>query len=506
MVAMIRQNMVRKPRLVDQFGRYIAAEASHQRRDPGTRVKTSDELLTESSRRRVMEGARDLQRNYSVAAFAIRKHLDYVATFTFQSVTENEEFNQQWESLIAWWSRPLNFDVAARHSLRRFIRLMEARRVIDGDIFAVKMLNGRLQAIEADRVINPADYLKDATWVHGVRVGPGGKLLGIAVHKRDKSGRYVFEKEVKAGNVVQLGYFDAFDQVRGVSPLTSAISQFQDVLEVSDYARMKAKVTQLFALAITREMSDLDEEELEGASNGSYEVSLDRGPIKMEMDTGDKAEFLESRHPSTEFQDFMDSTIKAALKALDIPYSFFDESFTNYFGSRQALIAYLTSCKHKREDLIEMLDRLTVWRTAMWIANGVLVLPAGMTLSDLRWDWIPQGVPWWSPKEEIAGDIAAVDAKLRTRSEIRRERFGDDWRDVVRRLKAEDDFLAEMGMSSALPTNAATPVDAEEGEGESTSDDTAEVEGEGEASEYASQSGEARSEVPRRRGGDRSRR
>lgn len=469
--------MIKK--LLGRFGRYIAAEAGHQRRDPGTRVKTADELVTDSGRRRLIEGARDLQRNYSVAAFAIRKHLDYVATFTFQAMTEDDAFNEQWEALVNWWSRPLNFDVASRHSLRRFVRLMEARRVLDGDVFAVKMANGRLQAIEADRVLNPSETNPDTKWVHGVRVGPGGKLLGIAVHQRDSSGRYIFEREVRAGNVIHLGYFDAFDQVRGVSPLTSAISQFQDVLEVSDYARMKAKISQLMALAITREMADeVDEDDEEETSGGGYEISLDKGPIKVEMDPGDKMDFLESKHPSTEFQAFMDVTIKSALKALDIPYSFYDESFTNYFGSRQALIAYLTSCKHKRDDLVEMLDRLTVWRTGLWVANGVLTLPAGLQLSDLRWDWIPQGIPWWSPKEEIAGDIAAVEAKLRTRSEIRRERFGDSWYDVVRKLKAEEDFLKQLGMSASTtpplsPAHATVGEEEEEdGVGEATNNET----------------------------------
>ena len=443
---MIREAPGVAKRWLQSFGRYIAAEPGQQRRDPGTRIQTSDALLGPDKRRRVIEGARELNRNFSVAAWAIRKHLDYVSTFTFQAATEDPAFNEQLESLMAWYNRPINCDVAARHSLRRMIRLAEARRVIDGDVFFLKLADGRLQAIEGDRIRDPQS-ITDPTqnWVHGVLLGPGGRVKRVAVHERNKDGNYIFEREIRAGNVIQLAYFDSFDQIRGVSPLTSAIASFQDSLEVTDYARAKAKITQLFALAITREMAD-DDAELYG---DEYRVDLGKGPVKIELDPGDKAEFLESRHPSTEFQAFLTLSLQAALKSLDIPWSFYDEAYTNFFGSRAALIQYQQSCKAKREDLKEALDRITVWKIQQWVAEGLLMMPAGVTnIDQIHWDWIPAGVPYWNPEQEINGDVMAIQAKLRTRSEIRREKYGDDWRDVVRKLHEEDEFLAQYGYSA----------------------------------------------------------
>ena len=132
-----------------------------------------------------MEGARDLYRNFSVAAWAIRKHLDYVSTFNFQAMTDNPELNDELEKLIAWYSRPMNCDAAGRHSLRRMISLAEARRVIDGDLFFVKLADGRLQPIEGDRVRDPgATRDENADYIHGVKVGSGGVLKSIAIHKR----------------------------------------------------------------------------------------------------------------------------------------------------------------------------------------------------------------------------------------------------------------------------------------------------------------------------------
>lgn len=441
-------------RMAGYFSRYIAAESSNKRRDPGTVIKSSDGVLDSTKRKRLTAGAIDLQRNYSVASWAIRKHLDYVSTFTFQSTTEDAGFNLQLESLIKWWSRPINCDVAQRHSFRRMVRLAEAARVIHGDMFFVKFANGRLQAIEGDRVRDPSDRRLEETWIHGVKVGLSGQLQRIMVHRRNIDGGYTQERDVSAGNVIHLGYFDSFDQIRGVSPLASAIADFQDCLEVKDYARAKAKITQLFALAITREMADADDE----TGGDEYQVDLGKGPVKVELDPGDKMEFLESRHPSTEFQQFIQLCLQAALKSLDIPWSFFDESYTNFFGSRSALIQYLQSCRAKREDLREILDRITVWKIQQWVAQGVLTMPAGYRIDDLQWDWVPAGVPWWNPEQEITGDVLAISNKLRTRSEIRRERYGDDWRDVVIKLKQEDEFLRANGFDPSTteqqPTGA----------------------------------------------------
>lgn len=448
---MISHDIQKKHSQKHNFG-YRASEATHQRTDPGTRVRSSDDLLTDNSRRRLIEGARELWRNYSVAAWAIRKHLDYVSTFSFHAKTGNERLDQELESIVDWWNRPANCDVANRHSLRRMMRIWETRRTIDGDVFVVKFNNGRLQSIEGDRIRNPDSKDmrgREGNWVHGVLLGPGGKSTAIAIHRRDKSGRYEFERQVSSNNFLQLAYFDSFDQVRGVSPLASAINSFSDIVEVTEYARLKAKVTQLFAMAITRQSEDYDDEDEVGTE---YQVDFGKGPIKIDMDPGDDVKFLESKHPSTEFQSFITMSIQAALKSLDIPYSFADEAYTNYSGARAAWIQYIQSCKSKRDDMKEMLDRLTGWRLNLMTATGSLRLPRGVTVADLRWEWIPAGVPWIDPAKEIAGDIQSVEAGLRTLSEIRRERYGDDWRDVVRKRSEELSLMEQYGLLQTTET------------------------------------------------------
>lgn len=449
---------------------YDGASTNTKRKSPAMRLKSTDQILTPTSRKRLTANTRDLMQNFSLAAWAVRRHLDYVSSFSFQPRTGDDELDKTLEALMRWYSRPLHCDVAARHSLPRMVRMAEERRVVDGDVFLVKLSSGHLQAIEGDRVRNPSQT--DTTpgsdgFVHGVKSTKGGRMSNIAVHRRTTAGGYEFERIVKSSNVFHIGYYDRFDQIRGVSPLAPAINAFRDVYEGAEYALAKMKVAQLFGLVFYRENPD-DFGETVSADESGYDVDFGSGPVKLDLDPGDKAEFLESKSPPAEFQSFMQTTISMALKSLDLPFSFYDESFTNFFGSRAALLHYEKACKSKRAGLRELLDRITLWRLGLFIADGDLGLPAGMELRDVEWEWVHDGTPWWDPSKEINGDILAISAGLKTRSQIIKERHGRDFRTVIDQLAQEEEYIRESGVSNVTTESVSAPDSEEESEDESS--------------------------------------
>jgi capsid protein len=436
------------------FG-YDAATDKHRRKVASPVIQSEDAELQQSDRQKLIGSAHDLRRNFSIAAWAIRKHLDYVATFAFQARTTDKAFNTVLEAMVANWSKASNFDVARRHSLPRALRLAEASRTVAGDVFPLKLADGRVQWIEGDRIRTPATMpqgLSADRFTHGVLTGPGGIALGYAIHNRDKLGRsFLFERMEPAENVLPIAYYDRFDQVRGVSPLTSAINSFQDVYEGLDYALAKAKVSQLFALAFYREAAEdaapnVETEQDADTGAARYEVDFGRGPIKLELDPGDRAEFLESNQPSTEFQAFCQLVISIALKSLDIPYCFFDEAHTNFSGARQAWLMYDQSAKAKRQDLKEFLDALLAWRIGLWILDDELQLPPGIAVDDIAWEWIPAGIPWIDPQKEIMANVMAVNNALTSRQRVAKS-GGDDWFQIVDELADEEKYLAEKGLT-----------------------------------------------------------
>jgi capsid protein len=392
------------------FG-YDAVEDKGRRKPPVMRLRSEDDESTPFQRGQQITLTRDLRRNFSIAGWAIRKHLDYVSTFSFQSKIGDKKLDKRIEELVGWWGQARNCDAAGRHGLRRYIRLCEAHRTVDGDIFTILLGNGKAQAVEGDRVRTPmqwpATIQQPPDWLrrmrHGVLLGESGEAQAFAVNKRGGSiplgpdwmlaaNTFTFERLVPARDMIQLGYFDRFDQVRGSSLFLSATNTLRDVYEGFDYALAKAKVAQMIALKMT------------GFSPENLPETIDwgRGPVSLKLNEGENIELLQGNTPSTEWQAFINFTIAASLKAFDIPFSFYDESHTNYSGSRGAWLQYDVSAEQKRNDLREFMDRLTAWRLGMFIACGTLELPRGFDpAKELRWNWVASRVPWLDPLKEI---------------------------------------------------------------------------------------------------------
>ena len=213
--------------------------------------------------------------------------------------------------------------------------------------------------------------------------------------------------------MIHHAYFERFDQVRGISPLSAAINSFRDVYEGIDYALAKMKVEQLFALVFYRDANESVAALTSGSSEeNGYSVDFGKGPVQLDLEAGDKAEFLKTDNPGSNTREFIQVVMGIALKALDLPYNFYDEAHTNFFGSRAAWLLYDRSCQSKRADVQEFLRKITVWLLQGWIIDGSLPLPEGMTIRDLNFEWVHRGMPWWDPAKEINGNVAAIKAGL----------------------------------------------------------------------------------------------
>jgi capsid protein len=433
---------------------YDATETRGRRKAATETLATEDRELNAIRRRRLIGGARDIARNYSAAAWAIRKHLDYTATFKLQARTDDEGLNQAIEDYIEEWSKPENCDVAERHDLHRMIRLAEARRIIDGDCFLLKLREGRLQAIEAERIATPPGEIEYDTYTHGIRTDSAGRAAGYALCTRNPTGRGVgaMEREIAARFLIHHAAFDRFDQIRGISPLAAAYNTLRDTYEAFDFALAKLKVSQLFAMAFYRDAIDpvgsITPSAEDAETGDRYDVDFGRGPVKLELEPGDKAEFLESKTPSAEFQNYTATMIALALKALDIPFSFYDESFTTYSGARQALLMYEQSAEAKRRDVRAVLNNITRWQLYLATIDGRLALPRGMTAEAIKWEWVPAGLPWIDPLKEITADISAIQAGLDSTAAVCK-RAGVDAYDLARQEAAYQAYRASLGLPAA---------------------------------------------------------
>lgn len=452
-----------------EWAQYDAVNPKDRRRSPSRTLSAEERILTPAKRQTLIGGIRDIQRNFALARWMVNYHLDNVASFTFHSTTGNEDVDKRLEQLIKIKSKPENCDAAGRHSLTRLIRLLEECRIIDGDIFVHKLSDGRLQVIEGDRIRDPEGHSRTAPGedneeaknriVQGVKLNALGAPVSYAIHNRvHNSNSYEFVMWKRAKHMLHHGWFTRFDQVRGVSPLASAYNSMQDLYEAIDMTLQKIKVAQMFGLKITRSGDNAPATVSEDDQNdGGYKVDFGSGPVLLDMDPDDDAQFLENKTPSTEFREFIATLIELVLKSLHIPFSTYDPSATNYSGSRQAMLEYEQHCKFRRHELQVILDKITWFWIQQWQLDGSLVTPEAL---DIQWEWRPRAMPWIDPLKEAQGYEVMLQNGLISRQEICKQ-HGKDFADVAQQLKQEQETLPELS-TPQQPQNQQVQIDADD--------------------------------------------
>jgi len=434
------------------FG-YSAAKDSLTRQPVFTNLMSTDRELNTHDRKKVIARSRDLAVDSALVKWALERHADYNSRFAFQSQTGIRELDDQIEWIVNDWTQRGRFEITGRHSLSEFIRLVEICRTIDGDVGIIKLADGRVQAIESDRIRTPNDIDHDTKWIHGVKTNAAGAAISYAVHSRERYGNYKLERYVPAENLILHGYYSRFDQVRGVGLLVCAANCFQDIQESFNYALAKAKMMQLFGLKFSRndEAEPLPahrQSEIEDRHEERRLALRDKASYLIELQQNEDVESISDTQPSNQFQDYTQMMIMVALKSLNICYSMFDEKHTNFYGSRSAINHYIESCKPKRESNQHLLDHLTRWRLSKEILDGRLVLPDGMTVSDLWFDWTPAGIPWWKPDEEAKGFATVIMNGFDSPSALCRA-FGRDYKDIVDERQRDEEYAKARGITFA---------------------------------------------------------
>lgn len=420
---------------------YDGTQTTNRRRGRSHLTASTDYLLGDKfGRQWAASEVRDLTRNFSLAAWAVRMHLNYVTGFTFHSESERVE------QLMAWWSQPLNCDVRGLHDLQAIIRMSEERRTCDGDILLLKLSNGMLQPIEGDRIQTPpaktGGAMDTQRWVNGVRLSKGGRAQAYGIF--DRSGNsYQYDRTVRAGNAFVLGYYQRFDQVRGVSPLLSASNHFRDLYESAEYELAKGKVLASMGLVIkSPDAPQLDAEEFGKA----VQKHLGRAPVVSEIGPEDEVDLLTADTPSNQWQDFAVEVARGALSSIDIPYSFYNGKGHNFSQMKADHNNYLKSVEQKRRGPRTLLENITKWQLSRWFDGGLITEDEAFA----PWQWFPSGVPWWNPVDEIDAALMEQNAGLGSPQEYVATFKGRRWIDVQRDNQAAQETRTEMGLPNLV--------------------------------------------------------
>jgi hypothetical protein len=198
----------------------------------------------------------------------------------------------------------------------------------------------------------------------------------------------------------------------------------------------------------------------DGIAESKFELDLSGDPQIFDFPVGSNVHMI----AGGDFEEtiaLLELMIKCVLKALDLPYSFFSEDFTNWFGSRAAVMHFETLAEPKRAELIELCDEITQWRLGMAIANGEIENPpADLDWENTWWEWVPRGYGWFDPLKEVTGARAGVASGFVSPIAVCKS-MGVDWQQILKdRVIVEEAYKkAGLTLDYTMGSSSSTAID-----------------------------------------------
>lgn len=373
---------------------YQAVEEKGRRQTSPKATKHEDIQLPISKRKKLYATAEDQQRNYSLVAWAIRKHISYVSQFNFKVRTDNDDLTKALERKFKTATKRRNYDIAQRHGMHSGMALFESSKVVKGDCVKIKIANsgGAVQMVEADLIAYPdksapggklpeevTDHVNKDT---GLILGKFGNTEKLCICRWGTDGKTkVFDRLVDADDCFYSGYFSRFAQSRGISPLTAALNQYKDLYESYEWTLLKIKAHALLGFAFKRDAGEDDglptrgvegyDTDADGAEQPEpgYSIDMSGNIINLDLEPGDDVDMLESSTPNSGAIEFWKDITRVALLAVDIPYVMYDPTSSNKSQYDSAVAQYLASAKEKQRANRELLEEWRDWQLELMLAN-----------------------------------------------------------------------------------------------------------------------------------------
>ena len=482
-----------------------------KRRTSKIETKTEDQILDPRKRLRSINFCRDLERNFTAAKSIIKQfRLNVVGRYGGKLMfnSDDKELNLEVSKFFGQWSKDCesrdfeNWNDVLKNLIASIIR--EGDILIAFDNFDED--DGRLIIFEADQLVsinktdweNQTQYTEKTTDSRGKTITiPMKQSDGVIYNKRGRVQGYIVsaehgQQEVKLEKATLLSKDIARlvknpfrpNQLRGISEMMAAASDFEDIYEMRSKELQSAKVAATFAGTITK-VDGIDEAVLRGGESPetirddaateatsvvkNYDALeyLTGGAMEYMLD-GEKFDPLNFDRPNVHMKDFFEFVQQGAGAGFGLSKCYTTltpaGSYTAFRGD--LLLSWQTF--YNWQKLIER-------RFCDWIGEKVLTwaMRKGKikTLPD-GWEnmmsWLWPDMPQVDEVKTWTGFTEGVKSGAKTFS----EQLGPDWENKLKQLSGELDVARKLNIPlAAFESKGGTVIEAENNNNQKGGDD-----------------------------------
>jgi lambda family phage portal protein len=448
--AALRRNHQRK---VMEFA-YDAANPGRARgQGYGTGNRASESLRNQTDRVKMMWDIRDLTNNISlIKSIQVKEAMYVCGKVQYQANTGDPNVDAIVEQFMGQWAEQC--DMTGRHDLDSMIQLghMSMRR--DGDFGWILANEGplvKLQAVEADRIGDPAKNGQEENYFGGVKVNDLGQPVFYRVFERTIHGQYRNPVEIEPGAFIH--YFDPMraDQYRGVTAFDTAIPHARDLYELFQMEKLAVKWGASHAGVVAKQDPGFDWSQ--STVNGTPVQTIEPGKI-LRLEPGESVTmFQTSSRPSPTFNGFIEALIREVANGLVLPYSFVWDMAALGGASARIELAMAQRSFLRSQHILTAKVLNKIRNAVLQRAAAFGLIPNIPTLMSGKW----QFTAYITADEgyQTQADIAELQQGLKTRNQIYAER-GMDFETETDTIVREVQYLQQKSMESGIPIELLT--------------------------------------------------
>jgi len=411
------------------------------------------------------------------------------------------------------WASSHEPDASGRMTLYELQAFEFLNRLRDGETFNVLRYSGdptrmsplAIQALLPEQIMTPFDKLTlEATKTSGRRIESGIELdeygRELAIHIYDEytrtSKRMPFSGETRRF-VLHPVNADTLGAVRGTPLLAPLVHELQKITDYTVAEIEAAVLNAVLAVWIKPGPDAKASQALNGiqtrngqkadpaapSGTGASESSFDKpGLIVQTLKAGEELESFDTKRPNANFGEFVRQIERSLAASVGEPVSILNMEFTkSYSASRAELLLFWCKVEIERAKTASQflgpifeswfVEEVKAGRIKASNFNDSPVIRRAW----LACSWNGDKLPSLDPLKEANADGVRIEQGTTTRERVAMETNGSDAMENIRRLKIENEMLAEANeplMKAAAPVAApAADQAADEGDEEEQKDD-----------------------------------
>jgi capsid protein len=321
--------------------------------------QSESQLLPYFDRLTIITRLRQLVRDDPYAAALLSAYPTQMGTSTMSSlsgVSESEDaaesaFNDGHESAWHEFAKRVEYSGLSLHEVEQ---ILWREDLIAGELFFLKLKNGRLQMIPSEFCFSDYAYtLPDSPEADGIVI-EDGVVTGYRFGYRDKYGTLQVGKEITpAENVIHFFFQDRPEQRRGVPRLSSVLNVLQDIYEICNAKVNQVKTQSFISGVVTKNYAPADTADMMRLTNsdGTRSDYQDlRGGTLYYMETGEDMKPFQSSINANDFDEFLKSRLEAVGGAVGMPPECWIEGFrdSNYSSARATVSTWIRTVAARR--------------------------------------------------------------------------------------------------------------------------------------------------------------